>query len=67
MLNHPAQVIKDIWDIARLIATIEKSSPAEVVLSILIAYYKMNYGSHPLVESIIRRRKSEEASLEVIA
>jgi len=67
MLNYPAQIMKDIWDIARLIATIENSSQAEVVLSILIDYYKMNDGSHPLVEIIIRRRKSEEASLEVIA
>ena len=67
MLNYPAQVMKDIWDVARLIAIKEKSIPAEVVLSILIAYYKLNYGSHPLIEEIIRRRKCEEILLKVIA
>ncbi|RLF50892.1 MAG: hypothetical protein DRN11_03815 [Thermoplasmata archaeon] len=67
MLNYSAQVMKDIWDVAKLIAIKEKSIPAEVVLSILIAYYKLNYGSHPLIEEIIRRRKCEEILLEVIA
>lgn len=62
MLNYTAQIMKDIWDVAKLIAILEKSTPAEVILSILIAYYKENYGSDELlsnkiVDEIIENRK----------